>query len=72
MALTDKERDFWQENGYLVMEGVLSAAEVEGLRRAADALAAGAKGLTESTDRFKLDVFISSTNPDYAKTVVRC
>ena len=61
MALTDKERDFWQENGYLVMEGVLSAAEVEGLRRAADALAAGAKGLTESTDRFKLDVFISST-----------
>jgi phytanoyl-CoA hydroxylase len=57
MALTEQQQNYWRENGYLVFEGVLSPAEVEQLRRGADALAARAAGLTESTDRFKLRAF---------------
>lgn len=59
VALPEQRKAFWQENGYLVLDGVLSAAEVECLRRSADTLEAHAAGLTESTDRFKLKVFDS-------------
>jgi ectoine hydroxylase-related dioxygenase (phytanoyl-CoA dioxygenase family) len=57
MTLTDQQRDFWSENGYLAIEAVLSPAEVESLRRSAEALSEQARGLTESTDRFKLKAF---------------
>jgi phytanoyl-CoA hydroxylase len=50
-------RRFWEENGYLVLEEVLSPSEVDSLRRSADALAARADDLTESTDRFILKTF---------------
>jgi ectoine hydroxylase-related dioxygenase (phytanoyl-CoA dioxygenase family) len=57
MVLTKQQKEFWNENGYLVMENVLSLAEIEHLRSAVDNLAAHAHGLTESTDRFKLKAF---------------
>src|SRR5262245_42057476 len=57
MALTQQQQDFWNENGYLMVESVLSQAEIEKLRQAADQLSEHAKGLTESTDRFKLKAF---------------
>jgi phytanoyl-CoA hydroxylase len=50
-------RDFWNENGYLVLENVFSPAEVEALRDSADKLSARAEGLTQSTDRFILHTF---------------
>ena len=57
MALTDQQLEFWNENGYLAIEGVLPPHEVEELRRALDRLTIHAEGLTESTDRFKLQAF---------------
>jgi ectoine hydroxylase-related dioxygenase (phytanoyl-CoA dioxygenase family) len=59
MALTQEQRTFWDENGYLVIEGVLSPTEVLELRHSVEALEAQAEGLTASTDRFKLEVFES-------------
>jgi ectoine hydroxylase-related dioxygenase (phytanoyl-CoA dioxygenase family) len=56
-ALTEQQLNFWNENGYLAIEDVLSPTEVENLRRSLDALTAQAQGLTESTDRFKLKAF---------------
>ncbi len=49
--------EFWKENGYLVVENMFSAAEVESLRESAGRLSARADGLTESTDRFILHTF---------------
>ncbi|MDP9350141.1 MAG: phytanoyl-CoA dioxygenase family protein [Chloroflexota bacterium] len=57
MALTTQQKDFWQENGYLGVEGVLSSQEVDNLRRGAEEIEARAAGLTQSTDRFKLQAF---------------
>ena len=57
MALTEQQKASWAENGYLIVENVLSPEEVERLREAVTALEAQAAGLTESSDRFKLKVF---------------
>ena len=57
MVLTHDQRTFWDDNGYLAIEDVLEPREVDGLRTALDRLTARADGLTESTDRFKLQAF---------------
>jgi ectoine hydroxylase-related dioxygenase (phytanoyl-CoA dioxygenase family) len=57
MALSEQQRIFWDETGYLVVDGVFSQEEVARFRQSADALVAKAAGLTESTDRFKLQAF---------------
>jgi phytanoyl-CoA hydroxylase len=57
MALTNEQQAFWTDNGYLVVEHVLTQEEVECLRQAVTVLEAQAHGLTESTDRFRLKVF---------------
>ena len=57
MILTEQQKESWSENGYLVIKNVLSAKEVEDLRRSTDALNAQAQGLKESTDRLKLEAF---------------
>jgi ectoine hydroxylase-related dioxygenase (phytanoyl-CoA dioxygenase family) len=62
MRLTEAQREYFNEQGYLVIEDVFSPAEVENLRRSADALSAQAQGLTESTDRFKLKAFDNGGN----------
>lgn len=59
MGLTAEQKAFFWEQGYLLVENVLSPEEVERLRRACDGLSEQAKGLTESTDRFKLKAFES-------------
>lgn len=56
-GLTDEQRDFWADNGYLALEAVLPEDDLLRLRQAADWLTARAAGLTESTDRFKLQAF---------------
>lgn len=62
MSLTEQQKEFWRENGYLVVENVLSQAEIEHLRQSTDKLMASAQGLTESTDRFKLKAFGTGGN----------
>jgi ectoine hydroxylase-related dioxygenase (phytanoyl-CoA dioxygenase family) len=57
MRLTQQQKDFWKENGYLAIEDVLTPDDRENLRRGVEALEARAEGLTESTDRFKLKAF---------------
>lgn len=42
--IDDAERDFFRENGYLIVEGALSPAEVESLRAEATALCRGERG----------------------------
>jgi ectoine hydroxylase-related dioxygenase (phytanoyl-CoA dioxygenase family) len=60
MRLTEQQKEYFKENGYLAVDNVLSPEDVERLRRAVDELSAQAEGLTESTDRFKLKVFKDS------------
>jgi phytanoyl-CoA hydroxylase len=57
MSLTQEQKEHFQEQGYLAVENVFSAEEVENLRRSVDALSEQAQNLTESTDRFKLKAF---------------
>ena len=57
MALTEQQKASWTENGYLIIEDVLTPEEVERLRESVNDLEVQAKGLTESSDRFKLKVF---------------
>ena len=52
---------FFQEQGYLVVEEVFTAAEVTVFQRACSALLTQAQGLTTSTDRLKMKVFADST-----------
>jgi phytanoyl-CoA hydroxylase len=60
MSLTSAQIDQFNTQGYLVVENVFSVSEVERLQRACDEIAGLAKGLTASTDRFKLSVFRDS------------
>jgi ectoine hydroxylase-related dioxygenase (phytanoyl-CoA dioxygenase family) len=57
VALSDAQHTFWDANGYLAIEEVLPPEEVAELRLALDRLTARANGLTESTDRFRLQAF---------------
>jgi ectoine hydroxylase-related dioxygenase (phytanoyl-CoA dioxygenase family) len=59
MGLTQEQKEHFWEQGYLLVENVLSTDVVETLRRACDRLTAQAQGLTESTDRFMLKAFDS-------------
>ena len=61
MKLTEQQAQFFQEQGYLVVENIFTAAEVATFQRACDAITAQAQGLTESTDRLKMKVFEDST-----------
>lgn len=57
MAITAEQKAFWDEQGFLAVENILSQSEVEMLRKSADKLNALAQGLNDSTDRFKLKAF---------------
>ena len=57
MTLTADQKTFWDHNGYIAVDGVLSEVEVQTLRKCLDELGVRAAGLTESTDRFKLNTF---------------
>lgn len=57
MTATGDLKGFWQENGYWIIQDMLSPAEVASLRQSADALEAHAQGMTEGTDRFIMKAF---------------
>lgn len=57
MRLTSDQIAFWDENGYLVVPDIFGDDEIERLRRAAGEFERRAEGLTESTDRIKLQAF---------------
>lgn len=61
MKLTQQQVDFFREQGYLVVDGVFTATEVDAFQRACDAILVQAHGLTASTDRLKMKVFDDST-----------
>ncbi|NJN83056.1 MAG: phytanoyl-CoA dioxygenase family protein [Caldilineaceae bacterium] len=53
--LTQDQIDFYHENGYLGVEGVLSDSEVNDLRRVTDEFVAASAAVTEHTDVFDLE-----------------
>ena len=53
--LTNKKIDFYHENGYLGVEGVLSADEVAELRRVTEGFVQLSASVTEHTDVFDLE-----------------
>ena len=55
--MEEERREFWNENGYLAIDGVLEPREVGDLRDALDRLSSTAADLEESNDRFKLQAF---------------
>jgi ectoine hydroxylase-related dioxygenase (phytanoyl-CoA dioxygenase family) len=62
MGLTERELQFFQEQGYLVVEHVFTDTEVATFQRACDAIAQQTQGLTISTDRLKMKVFDDNTS----------
>ncbi|MEJ7706274.1 MAG: phytanoyl-CoA dioxygenase family protein [Nocardioidaceae bacterium] len=54
---SDEQKDFWDENGYLVVENALSSSEVEVLRGSLVKLEEQARTLTETTDRYIFSLF---------------
>ncbi len=50
--LTDSQRRFFWDNGYLALEGFLTADELEAIRRAVEELVAKAANLTAPTKRY--------------------
>ena len=57
MELNAEQKAFWADNGYLIVENVLSQEEVERLRQAVTELETHAEHLSETSDRFKFKVF---------------
>jgi hypothetical protein len=58
-TLTEEQARFWEENGYLVLPGVLAPGEVETLRVSVEALEAQAGRPGGKSDRFQFKVFES-------------
>lgn len=61
--LTQSQVDFYHENGYLGVENVLSASEVEELRRVTDEFVEKSRAVTENTDVFDLEPGHSADDP---------
>jgi ectoine hydroxylase-related dioxygenase (phytanoyl-CoA dioxygenase family) len=53
--ITDEQVAFFRDNGFVVVEGVLSADEVDALRRVTEAMVEGARGLTGHTEVYDLE-----------------
>jgi ectoine hydroxylase-related dioxygenase (phytanoyl-CoA dioxygenase family) len=64
-----QRRDFYGENGYLVVPGVLPPAEVTELRAALEEVLGEAKGLQASNDKFALSAPEAGTGRRYVKRV---
>ena len=61
--LTQEQIDFYNENGYLGVENVLSAEEVADLRRTTDEFVEKSREVTEHTDVFDLEPGHSPESP---------
>ena len=53
--LTQEQRDFYHENGYIGVEAVLTAEEVADLQRVTDEFVEKSREVTEHTDIFDLE-----------------
>ena len=53
--ITEQQIDFYRENGFVTVEGVLSPAEVQGLRDATDRMVEAARGLTTHDEVYDLE-----------------
>ena len=53
--LTNEQLRLYREDGYFVLENVLSPAELDALRKASDQMVEGARGLTQHTKVYDLD-----------------
>jgi ectoine hydroxylase-related dioxygenase (phytanoyl-CoA dioxygenase family) len=56
MALSQSEIDSWQSEGYLIVEGVLGPEQLAGYRESISKLVAESALLTQSNERFDLEV----------------
>ena len=61
--LTQEQIDFYNENGYLGVENVLSQEEVSDLQRATDEFVEKSREVTEHTDVFDLEPGHTPENP---------
>ena len=61
--LTQEQRDFYDENGYLGVEAVLTAEEVADLQRVTDEFVEKSREVTEHTDIFDLEPGHTPANP---------
>ena len=61
--LTQEQIDFYNENGYLGVENVLSAEEVADLQRTTDEFVEKSREVTEHTDVFDLEPGHTPANP---------
>lgn len=61
--LTQKQIDFYHENGYLGLEGILSAAEVAELQRVTDEFVEKSRAVTAHTNVFDLEPGHTSEAP---------
>ena len=61
--LTQEQIDFYNENGYLGVENVLSAEEVADLQRTTDEFVEKSREVTEHTDVFDLEPGHTPENP---------
>ncbi len=63
IRLTDAQVAFYQDNGYLVVEGVLSAEKLMQLRAETDAIIAGASKVSQNDDLYDLEDSHRPDNP---------
>ncbi|MEM8973981.1 MAG: phytanoyl-CoA dioxygenase family protein [Pseudomonadota bacterium] len=61
--LTQDQIDFYNENGYLLVEDAVSPTQLEGLRKVTYDLIDQSRAVTESNDKFDLDEGHSADNP---------
>jgi len=61
--LTQNQIDFYNENGYLLVEDAVTPEQLDGLRRVTYDLIDQSRNVTESDDRFDLDDGHSADNP---------
>lgn len=63
IKLTDEQVAFYQDNGYLVVEGVLSPEKLQALRAETDAIIAGASKVSANDDLYDLEDSHRPDNP---------
>lgn len=61
--LSERDRAFYRENGYLVVKNVLSAGEVATLRRTVDGIVDQARGVAESNEVYDLEASHTAQQP---------
>ena len=61
--LTDKQKEFYQDNGYLMVENVVTPEQLARLRQITHDLIEASRTITESDDRYDLDEGHSAQTP---------